>query len=156
MGWLFKTVVTGLSNEKNKDNDNNWKKKEVIDYCQNLECLKCDFRMRNYNSVLCFSHLNKNKTKFSYAAKKLYRNILIVLKDTCICQRASQVAQSVKNPPSMQKASPNAGDLGSVHGSGRSSGEGNNNHSSILVWKSPWTEKPGRLQSMGSQESDTT
>ena len=24
-------------------------------------------------------------------------------------------------------------------------------HSSILVWKIPWTEKPGRLQSMGSQ-----
>ena len=24
-------------------------------------------------------------------------------------------------------------------------------HSSALVWKIPWTEKPGRLQSMGSQ-----
>ena len=24
-------------------------------------------------------------------------------------------------------------------------------HSSILAWKVPWTEKPGRLQSMGSQ-----
>ena len=24
-------------------------------------------------------------------------------------------------------------------------------HSSILAWKTPWTEKPGRLQSMGSQ-----
>ena len=24
-------------------------------------------------------------------------------------------------------------------------------HSSILVWKIPWTEEPGRLQSMGSQ-----
>ena len=24
-------------------------------------------------------------------------------------------------------------------------------HSSILAWKSPWTEKPGGLQSMGSQ-----
>ena len=29
-------------------------------------------------------------------------------------------------------------------------------HSSTLAWKIPWTEKPGRLQSMGSQESDTT
>ena len=29
-------------------------------------------------------------------------------------------------------------------------------YSSILAWKIPWTEKPGRLQSMGSQESDTT
>ena len=24
-------------------------------------------------------------------------------------------------------------------------------HSSTLAWKIPWTEKPGRLQSMGSQ-----
>ena len=29
-------------------------------------------------------------------------------------------------------------------------------HSSIPAWKTPWTEEPGRLQSMGSQESDTT
>ena len=24
-------------------------------------------------------------------------------------------------------------------------------HSSILAWKTPWTEEPGRLQSIGSQ-----
>ena len=29
-------------------------------------------------------------------------------------------------------------------------------HSSILAWSIPWTEEPGRLQSMGSQQSDTT
>ena len=30
-------------------------------------------------------------------------------------------------------------------------------HSSVLAWRVPWTEKPGSgLQSMGSQESDTT
>ena len=29
-------------------------------------------------------------------------------------------------------------------------------HSNILAWKIPWREDPGRLQSMGSQESDTT
>ena len=28
--------------------------------------------------------------------------------------------------------------------------------SSILAWKIPWTEKPGELKSMGSQESDMT
>ena len=26
-------------------------------------------------------------------------------------------------------------------------------HSSILAWEIPWTEKPGRLQSMGLQEN---
>ena len=45
----------------------------------------------------------------------------------------------------------NVGDPGSIPGSGRSSGEGNGTHSSILAWKIPWTEEPGRLQSMGSQ-----
>ena len=29
-------------------------------------------------------------------------------------------------------------------------------HSSILAWRSPWTEEPGRLRSKGSQESNTT
>ena len=29
-------------------------------------------------------------------------------------------------------------------------------HTSILAWKIPWTEEPGKLQSMGSQELDTT
>ena len=29
-------------------------------------------------------------------------------------------------------------------------------HSSTLVWKIPRTEEPGRLQSMGRKESDTT
>ena len=29
-------------------------------------------------------------------------------------------------------------------------------HSSTFAWKIPWTEEPGRLQTMGSLESDTT
>ena len=29
--------------------------------------------------------------------------------------------------------------------------EGTATHSNILAWKIPWTEKPGGLQSMGSQ-----
>ena len=49
----------------------------------------------------------------------------------------------------------NAGDLGLISGLGRSAGEGNGkplqyscleNH-----WEIPWTEEPGRLQSMGLQ-----
>ena len=51
----------------------------------------------------------------------------------------------VKNLPA------NAGDLGSIPGSGRSPGEEMAAHSSILARKISWTEGPGRLQSMGSQ-----
>ena len=44
----------------------------------------------------------------------------------------------------------NAGDLGSIPGSGRSPGE-MATHSSILAWKIPWMEEPGGLQSTGLQ-----
>ena len=45
----------------------------------------------------------------------------------------------------------NVGDPGSISGSGRSPGKGTATHSSILAWKIPWTEEPGRLQSMWLQ-----
>ena len=49
----------------------------------------------------------------------------------------------------------NAEDLGSIPGSGRSLEKEVSTHSSILVWRIPWTEEPGGLQSMGSQKSRT-
>ena len=45
----------------------------------------------------------------------------------------------------------NAGDPGLISGLGRSPGGGNGTHSSILAWRIPWTEEPGRLQSMRLQ-----
>ena len=49
----------------------------------------------------------------------------------------------------------NAGDSGSIPGSGRSHEDplekGMATHSSVLAWRIPWTEEPGGLQSMGSQ-----
>ena len=30
------------------------------------------------------------------------------------------------------------------------------NHSTILAWRIPWTEEPGRLQSGGHKQLDTT
>ena len=62
----------------------------------------------------------------------------------------SQIAQLGKNTPAMQEAwvwslggeDPLEKDMAT--------------HSSILAWRIPWTEELGRLQSTGSQESDTT
>ena len=51
----------------------------------------------------------------------------------------------VKTPPA------NAGDVGLIPGSGRSLEKEMPTHSSILAWKIPWTEEPGRLQFMGLQ-----
>ena len=48
----------------------------------------------------------------------------------------------IKNLPA------NAGDrrdVGSIPGSGRSAGGGHATHSSILAWRIPQTEEPGRL-----------
>ena len=45
----------------------------------------------------------------------------------------------------------NAGHPGLIPGSGRFPGEGMVTHSGILAWRIPWTEEPGRLQSMGLQ-----
>ena len=43
----------------------------------------------------------------------------------------------------------NTRDLGSIPGSGSFLGEGNGNHSGILVWKIPWMEESGGLHTMG-------
>ena len=51
----------------------------------------------------------------------------------------------VKNLPA------NAGDVGLIPGLGKSPGEGNGTHSSILAWRISQTEEPGGLQYIGSQ-----
>ena len=48
----------------------------------------------------------------------------------------------------------NIGDLDLIPGSGRSPGGGE--YSSILAWRSPWTEAPGGLQSRSRKELETT
>ena len=63
---------------------------------------------------------------------------------------ASLVAQSIKNLPAMQETQVQF--LGWKDPLEKEMAI----HSSILAWKIPWTEEPGRLQSMGSQELDTT
>ena len=45
----------------------------------------------------------------------------------------------------------NAGDLGLIPGLEDPLEKGMATLSSIVAWRIPWTEEPGRLQSMGSQ-----
>ena len=58
---------------------------------------------------------------------------------------ASLVAHMVKNLPAMQETR--------VRSVGREGAleKGMATHSIILAWRIPWTEEPGRLQSIGSQ-----
>ena len=53
--------------------------------------------------------------------------------------------------PEVKVSACNAGDLGSIPGSGRPPGEGNGNPLQYSCLRIPWTEKPGGLQSTGSQ-----
>ena len=106
----------------------------------------------------------------------------------CINNRASLIAQLVKNLPAMQEtlfeswdgkihwrsdrlptpvflgfpggsdgkeSTCNAGDLGSIPGFKRSPGGGHGNTLQCSCLESPWTEEPGRLQSLGPAKSWT-
>ena len=63
---------------------------------------------------------------------------------------ASQVPQCVKNPPTMQEMQETW-----VQSLGWEDPleEGMASHSSVLAWRIPWTEEPGRVQSMESQRA---
>ena len=75
----------------------------------------------------------------------LYNKGILFLLQTLEYSRASLVAQRVKRPPAMQKTwvqslsreDPLEKEMAT--------------HSSTFAWKIPWTEEPGRLQSMESQ-----
>ena len=70
--------------------------------------------------------------------------------DAMIFQSASLVAQRLMHVPAMQETWVRS--LGQEDALEKEMAA----HSSILPWRIPWTEEPGGLQSMGSQESDTT
>ena len=60
------------------------------------------------------------------------------------------MAQKVKNLPALRETwVPSLGGEDPLE-------KGMATHSSILAWEDPWTEEPGRLQSMGHKEPDMT
>ena len=73
-----------------------------------------------------------------------------LLKDLFIDYWASLVAQMVKNLPAMQETWVQSLGWDPLE-------KGMATHCSILAWRSPWTEEPGRLYSLwGHKESDRT
>ena len=80
------------------------------------------------------------------------------MKETKFCinlvtLRASLVAQMVKHLPAVQETwVPSLGWEDPLEKGNLLQGiPGVATHSSTLAWKIPWTEEPGKLQSMGSQ-----
>ena len=60
---------------------------------------------------------------------------------------------SGKEPACQRRTGKNTG---RIPGLARSPRGGHATHSSIIPWRIPGTEEPGGLQSMGSQEADST
>ena len=79
---------------------------------------------------------------YSFLLKTL---LSISVPHTLLNNQASLVAWTVKNLPAMQETQ--IWFLGCEDPLEK----GMVTHSSILAWRIPWTEEPGRLQSMGSQ-----
>ena len=75
----------------------------------------------------------------------MYNNAVCVTMQYVLLCRASLVAQTVKRLSAMLETG--------VQSLGREDPLEKEmaTHSSILAWKIPWTEEPGRLQFMGSQ-----
>ena len=83
----------------------------------------------------------------SYISRKVQRKIFLRIQWSTLASltQCSPVAQMVKNLPAVQETQ--------VWALGQEVPleKGMTTHSSILTWRIPWTEKPGRLQSMVSQ-----
>ena len=75
----------------------------------------------------------------------IWELLFLTMEITHLTQRASLVAQMVKNLPAVQET------WVRFLGWEDPLEKGMATHSSILTWRIPWTEEPGGLQSMGSQ-----
>ena len=100
-----------------------------------------------------FSVENKNgrvtgtRTGFAWCQPPL-QFLVSAFNKTLSITGASQVALVVKNHP--EKAG-DVRDASLIRESGDLLEKGMATHSSILAWKTPWTEEPGGLQSMALQ-----
>ena len=92
--------------------------------------------------------LPKNLFRFSYNI--LWQNPNELFDQPNMIMGTSLVAQTVKRLPTMRETRVQSLGWEDVLEKEMAA------HSSILAWKIPWTEEPGRLQSMGCKVSDTT
>ena len=68
-----------------------------------------------------------------------------------IIQTKTEFIIKICGDDTVVKKPANGGDPGSTPGSGRPLEEEMATHSGVVVWRIPWTEEPGGLQSTGSQ-----
>ena len=98
--------------------------------------------LNTYYSMPCFICLIIYifPCQYTEAYLSLYKDLIVF--------QASLMAQMINNLPAMQETwVPSLGQDDSME-------KGMATHSSVLAWRIPWTEEPGRLQSVGLKESD--
>ena len=102
----------------------------------------------NHDGVITHLEPNILEWEVKWALESITKNGHIMTRPhlwSPMCWWASLVAQRVKCLPAMQETWVRS--LGQEDPLEKEMAT----HSSTLAWKIPWTEKPGRLQSMGSQ-----
>ena len=82
-------------------------------------------------------------------------HLINITKDTCISLSEFAAIPGVYSSVGKESAC-NTGDPGSIPGLGRSPGDGNRNPLQYYCLENRVHREAGRLQSMGSQESDKT
>ena len=111
-------------------------------YFQSNSCLCEDILLRKQTTTKNNPHTLKENTPSLNLIHKLYLSTFFL--------RASLIALLVKNLPAVQETQVRF--LGWEDPLEKEMAT----HSSILVWKISWTEEPGGLHTMGSQEWDPT
>ena len=124
---LMKLTILGISIITDTGENDCFK---AIDYSHNL----------SHKSPVCIIR-GPTKEKMYLPQRSRFKNIYST-------HRASQVAQWVKNPPVMQEMRETG--IRSLDQED-SLEEGMAIQFRMLFWRIPWTEKPGRLQSVGTQ-----
>ena len=121
--------------------------------------LLCQGGSDDFNEYLCYHFkkgsisifhsifsLTDSSVKFGFQTMMIYKwKALLCWLFTSLRLTASQVVLVVKNLPA------STGDLRDMGQEDPWRRAWQPTHSSILAWRIPWTEKPGGLQSMGSQ-----
>ena len=109
----------------------------------NKRCCRCSYHIGNYES---FKSSARNRGQRTVSI--LYFLTASYLIFCASVSLAFQVTQWVKNPPAMQETQEMW-----VQSWGWEDPleNGMASHSSLLAWRTPWTEEPGGLQSIGSQ-----
>ena len=110
-------------------------------------------RNGRWESHSCFLYFEEGTAEALFSGCSVYLFFNFTFNLTCFYKLHIDKCTYLKIPGGSdgKESACNAGDPASSLGSGRSPGEGNATHSSILAQRIPWIEEPGRLQSMGLQ-----